>query len=109
MSIGEGMIFEGLAEHFRETMIGGSQAPWLDKISEEQARKLFNEIKSEINNKSTDFYNEVFFGTGRYPQWAGYTIGYYLIKDYLEMQGKINWNKILRINPKEVLNSLKIF
>ncbi|MBT4651756.1 hypothetical protein HOC13_04525 [Candidatus Woesearchaeota archaeon] len=50
---------------------------------------------------------EVFYGTGKYPNWTGYSIGYYLVEKYLENKQEVDWNKLLRKDPKEILSSLQ--
>lgn len=106
-SVGEGLIFEGLAEHFRENVIGGETAPYSNSLSIKQIKTYLNELKPKLNSMDWDFYMEVFFGAGKYPNWTGYAIGYYLIKDYLKEKKEVNWNKLLRENPKDILNELK--
>jgi len=109
-SVGEGLIFEGLAEHFREKILGGKSAPYSKALSIDEIKKYFNELKPKLNSMDWDFYMEVFYGTGKYPNWTGYSIGYYLIKNYLNKKfqdGKVDWNKLLRENPKDILNELK--
>ena len=37
-----------------------------------------------------DNYNEIFFtGNNKLPRWSGYSLGFYLVKKYLEKTGKI--------------------
>jgi uncharacterized protein YjaZ len=58
--------------------------------------------------RSRDFgkYKEIFYGAGRYPNWMGYTIGYYLVKKYLEKHEEIDWKILLRKNPEEILSEI---
>jgi uncharacterized protein YjaZ len=113
ITIGQGLIFEGLAEHFREFVFGGKTAPYCKAINKNKIKLIFNELKSKLNSKNDEFYSEVFFGTGKYPLWAGYSIGYYLIGKYLENKKNVDWNLLLRTNPqkimKEIINSQNIF
>lgn len=106
-SIGEGMIFDGLAEHYRESVMKDRKSPLATAITKEKADKIFEELKDKLDSKNLEDYTEIFFGTGKYPNWSGYTIGYYLIEDYLKKQKKIDWNKLLRKNPKEILKEYR--
>ena len=106
-SIGEGLIFEGLAEHFREKILGGESASYSKALSIDEIKKYFNKLKPKLNSMDLDLYMEVFYGTGKYPNWAGYSIGYYLIEKYLKEEKEVDWNKLLRENPKDFLNKLK--
>lgn len=105
-SIGEGLIFEGLAENFREKVFGGESAPYSKALNEEEAMEILNEIKDKLNSKNWNEYIEIFYGTKKYALWAGYSIGYYLIKRYLKNKVKINWNELLRGDPKKILSEI---
>jgi len=105
-SIGEGLIFEGLAENFREKVFGGESAPYSKALNEEKAMEILNEIKNKLDSKDWNEYMGIFYGTKKYTLWAGYSIGYYLIKKYLKNKGKINWNELLRKDPKNILSEI---
>lgn len=103
-NLGESIIHEGIAENFRENLTG-SKGPWTKVITEYECKKIFEEIKNLLDNKNLS--EELFFGIGKYPNWAGYTIGYYLVKDYLNKKfknKKIDWKNIFKTNTKEILN-----
>jgi len=106
LSIGEGIVFDGLAENFRMKFLGGNVSPWASSISEKEAITYFKGFKDKLDNNSSGFYREVFFGSGKYPLWTGYTIGYYLVKKYLENLKEINWREILIKNPKDILKKI---
>jgi len=61
------------------------------------------EIKPVLHKNNFKKYNEIFFETGKHPLWSGYSIGYFLVKKYLEKQKTINWKELLKINPEEIL------
>ena len=102
-SIGEGMIFDGLAEHYRESVMKDGKSIFVTAITKEKADKIFEELKDKLDSENFDDYIEVFYGSGKYPNWSGYTIGYNLITKYLEGKENVNWNELLRKNPKEIL------
>ncbi len=104
ITIGQGIIFEGLAEHFREFVFGGKTAPYSKAINKNGIKMFFNELKYKLNLKSDSFYSEVFFGTGKYPMWTGYSIGYYLAGKYLENKKNVDWNELLRKDPNEIFD-----
>jgi len=107
--IGYGLVLDGMAEHFKDFIVRGKKSPWTKAISEEKSWEVFKEIKDKglLEVKDFDKYNEIFYGTGKYPNWTGYTVGYYLIKEYLKNQKEVNWNNFLRKNPKEILKEIE--
>ncbi len=106
-SLGSMFVFDGIAEHFREYFVGGKRALWTKAFAKKKAIKLFKKLKSKLNSKNDKLYREIFYGTGKYPLWAGYTIGYYIVEDYLKNQEEIDWKKIIKTKPQVILNNLK--
>jgi hypothetical protein len=105
-TLGEGLILEGIAEHFREYIVGGERSPWTKAITEEEAKKYLLNLKDKLNKKDMQLWRDVFFGSKEYPVWAGYTMGYYLIREYLKKQKEINWKKIIKTNPNKILKEV---
>lgn len=104
MTIGNGMVFDGLAEHFKEQFVESDRSLWTTVLSYEGAKKIFFEIEEYLYVEDWDKYHEVFFGTGEYPWAAGYTIGYYIVGDYLKKTDEVDWKKFLKADPKKILN-----
>lgn len=99
----DSLIFEGIAEHFREKVIGGKKAPWSLTLNKEDAKKLFSKIKRLLSSKSTKLYRSIFFENKGYPLWAGYSLGYQIIKSFLKKNPKLKWQKIIRLAPRQIL------
>ena len=100
------MIFEGLAEHFREQIIGGDQAPWTKIFELNRAKVIFSEMKLANLLQSTDskIHRGVFFGNEKYICWTGYTIGYYIVKSFLENNPSLVWKEIMTRQLKDILS-----
>ncbi len=97
------IVFEGVAENFVDSITGGKPNPWATALNKEESKRIFQKLKSKMNSKRNDLYEEVFFGTGQYPLWAGYSIGYHLVSDYLRKIPETNWPKILKTPTEEFL------
>ena len=106
MSVGDGIVYEGLAENFREEIIDKTKSKIVSNVKEEEVNILFNKIKNLLGSKKFSDYYEVFFGTGKYPLWMGYSIGYYLIKKYISKNKNYTWKELLRKNPNEILGEI---
>jgi len=100
------IIFEGLAEHFREQIVGGDRVPWTKIFELNQARIIFSEIELEDLLQSTDpeIRRGIFFGNEKYICWTGYTVGYFIVRSFLENNPSLNWKEIMRRQPKEILD-----
>lgn len=99
----DNLIFEGLAEHFREQVIGGKRSPWVKAVSQQKCRKYFSQLEGVLNSKSHQLYREVFFGSRTYPLWLGYSLGYYIVYSFLNNNKEKSWEDIVKIKPKEIL------
>ncbi|MBS3171654.1 hypothetical protein J4449_03520 [Candidatus Woesearchaeota archaeon] len=99
----ECFVYEGIAEHFREFFVGGKRAPWTKAVTKKESILLLKKLKNKLDSKSDKLYRGVFFGTGKYPLWVGYTIGYYIVEEYLKKQKNIDWDKIIKTKPRVIL------
>jgi uncharacterized protein YjaZ len=96
------MITEGLAEVFREEIVGGKASPWASSLDKEKAQKIFKTLKQKLNTKSKKIYQKVFFGDKDYKRWTGYSIGYRLVKGFREKYPKLSWEEIMKIKPRHI-------
>lgn len=83
-TLGEALVTEGLADHFDVEITGGEPQKWATEITIDddsellaRARMLFNESYS---------HDQWFFGSEmeKLPKWAGYSLGWFLVKKYLD-------------------------
>lgn len=101
-------IFEGLADNFRESMIGGNPAPWSIALSQINAKKTFIKLKKLLNSKNENLYSQVFLGySSKYPLWSGYAIGYQIMKSYFKYNKNKSWQEVFKLKPGEILKQSK--
>ena len=107
-SVLDGLIFEGLAEHFREQVVGGDRAPWNKVLDKDKAKVVFSQMQSEgiLLSKDPEIYQGVFFGDEKYPRWTGYNVGYYLVENYLENASETDWQDIMKKKPHDIASCL---
>ena len=89
----DGMISEGVATYFgTEFAKNNSEKQFFTKTilerSDEENERILNELRGNLDDKNYD-YNTIFFtGNDKLPRWSGYSLGYYLVKKYLEKTHK---------------------
>ena len=89
----DGMISEGVATYFgAEFAKNTSEKQFFTKTmlerSYEENERILNELRGNLDDKHYD-YNTIFFtGNDKLPRWSGYSLGYYLVKKYLEKTHK---------------------
>ncbi|WP_226670578.1 DUF2268 domain-containing protein [Metabacillus litoralis] len=85
------MIMEGLAENaVREKLGEDSVASWTKRYTEMQCQRFLDRIilpNKEVTRENPKF-SQLMFGTGLYPSMLGYSVGYYLVKKYMENSSK---------------------
>lgn len=99
----DGIIFEGFAENFGESIMKGERQPWTKAVSRKECKKYLRKLRRKLNSKSQNLYFEVFYYDRKYPHWLGYTLGYYIVKDFLSKNKNMRWNDIIKLSPKKVL------
>lgn len=92
-SLFDNLIFEGLATFFEAKFAENikQKTLFLDTIlkrTDEENKKLLQLLQLELDKASFDYDTIFFFGNKTIPRWAGYSVGYYLVKRYLSMTNK---------------------
>lgn len=93
----ESLITEGLADHFDIEINGTKPKPWSVAVQKEDLEPLLERARQEFMNPSYN-HNAWFFGSQELsiPRWAGYTIGFNLVQEYMNKTGK---------KPSELFNT----
>ena len=92
-SLFDGLIFEGIATYFETEFAKSRKEKTLFiktilKRTDEENEKNLEKLRDQLDSNYYD-YDMIFFnGNDELPRWAGYSLGYYLVKKYLEKTGK---------------------
>ena len=89
----DGLINEGIATYFEADFAKNleEKTVFIKTIlerSDEENKKLFEKLCDQLESTSYDYETIFFNGNDELPRWAGYSLGYYLVKRYLERTGK---------------------
>lgn len=101
------MIMEGLAENAVREKLGDEEAlaSWTKRYTDQQCERFLDRIilpNKEITRDNPKF-SQLMFGTGLYPSMLGYSVGYYLVKKYMDDTNK-NTKQLLAIDADEFLS-----
>src|SRR3989338_1916841 len=100
----DSLIFEGIAEHFRESVISGKPSPWTQVLSPQKSKIVFKKIYNKLQSANEKYYQQLFLEFDKkYPLWAGYTLGYQILQLFLRHQKNLPWSKIIKLKPKDIL------
>lgn len=92
-SLFDGLISEGIATYFEAEFVKEAEekAFFIKTVlerSNEENEEILGKLRDKLNSNDYD-YNVIFYnGNEDLPRWAGYSLGYYLVKRYLEKTGK---------------------
>jgi len=105
------IISEGLADNFSEEICGQNKnlTPWAYALSQKKIKFYLNRAKKYFKSKDYNLRMAWLMGDKKLKisKWTGYSLGFYLIKEYLKLTNK-KPHEILEIESKEVTKSLKI-
>jgi len=103
----DSLIFEGIAEHFREQVVGGDIAAWANALNEKELIPIMKKLIPLLESEDFNLYSNVFYGNNEFKQWSGYSLGYYIVKLFMLNNEINNWNEIFKLPAKEVLDKSK--
>ena len=90
----EGMILEGLAVVLEEKALAdgniGMKQFFLHEIQstpQSMIDSIVEQLSTDFDNDKYDYETIFFSGNDKLPRWAGYRLGYYYVKKYLEQNG----------------------
>lgn len=92
-SLFDGLLFEGLACVLEDEFVNNNLEKTLFiktilERSDEENEKILAVVRDKLDSNEYN-YDEIFFnGNDKLPRWAGYSLGYYLVKKYLEKTNK---------------------
>lgn len=81
-TLGEALVTEGLAQHFLHEVMDCEPEPWEQALSQAQLTELANTALQQFDDSGYD-HSAWFFGTGEQPNWAGYSLGFWVVGQYL--------------------------
>lgn len=101
----DSLIYEGLAQNFEEQITRKAAPSYATKVNLEDCHKYFKVLKKDLQNK--DLHNSVFFDFNekKYPFWLGYSLGYQIVKSYIEKHPEKTWTEIIETPPQQILNN----
>ena len=89
----EGKICEGLATYFEDEARKIHQPPsfFIDTMvnrPDTENQRLLTLLHNQLDSEKYDRLTLFFRGNKEYPRWTAYSVGYYIVKKYIEQTGK---------------------
>lgn len=100
----ENLIVEGLAINFSLKIVGKLPV-FATALNLKQCREIWPKVKKILKSQKDRDYQDLFHNETKYPHWAGYSLGYLIVKDFLIGNPKISWQAIMKLTPKFIFEN----
>jgi uncharacterized protein YjaZ len=92
-SLFDGIISEGIATYLEAEFVKDrkEKTVFIETILErtdDENKKILEKLRDQLESNYYDYDTIFFNGNDELPRWSGYSLGYYLVKKYLEKTHK---------------------
>lgn len=92
-SLFDGIISEGIATYLEAEFVKDrkEKTVFIETILErtdDENKKILEKLRDQLKSNYYDYDTIFFNGSDELPRWSGYSLGYYLVKKYLEKTHK---------------------
>jgi uncharacterized protein YjaZ len=101
------ILLEGLAENFREQYFDPKVTKWAGALSKDEALGILGESKDILGSRDRKIIKDFLFGNDRYQRWTGYSVGYWLVKEFIKNNPNLSWNEIMKIESQKFIELIK--
>jgi len=103
----DNIVMEGLAENFREEVVDQTSAPWSRALTKNEAFELLGSLESVFDSKDADLLQDILFGSNEYKRWSGYSVGYWIVKEFIKDHPDQSWEDIVKTPSLEIVRDVK--
>ena len=101
------ILLEGLAENFREQFFDPEVTPWAGALERVEALDLLKKSIGILNSRDKTAIKDFLFGNSEYKKWTGYSVGYWLVKEFIEKNNNLSWDEIIKTDPSDFIDIIK--
>jgi len=101
------ILLEGLAENFREQYFNPEISKWAGALNKDEAFEVLKESKDILESRDQKVIKEFLFGNDKYQRWTGYSVGYWLVKEFINRNKNLSWDELMQTNPKRFIEIIK--
>lgn len=105
-SLLDSIMNEGLAENFRDDVLNKKSAPWAVALTKKEAFMALESIHPLLHSKNNHIRQKILFGDTKYKRWTGYSIGYWLVKEFKKKHTNLSWLEIIKTKPEDILEAV---
>ena len=81
----DAMVAEGISDCFAQECLNGARPRWMDTQDEVEPRRMWPRLHRRFGISDATEIRRFLFGDGdRVPAWTGYTLGYMIVRRFLD-------------------------
>lgn len=101
------ILLEGLAENFREQYFDSKVSKWAGALTKTEALNLLEESRDILQSRDRNLIKGFLFGNEMYQKWTGYSVGYWLAKEFMDNNKDLSWDELMKVEPSRFVEVLK--
>lgn len=101
------ILIEGLAENFREQYFHPEVSKWAGALNKDEAFEVLKGSKDIFESRDQKVIKEFLFGNNKYQRWTGYSVGYWLVREFINKNKNLSWGELMKTNPKRFIEIIK--
>ena len=102
----DAMVAEGIADAFAMELHAGMEPPWTRALSPEAAEQIWPKVRRRLHVSDTTEIRRFLFGDNdRIPVWTGYTVGYRVVRGYLNRHPAARPASLLGLSGKTIFEA----
>ena len=103
----EYLLLEGRADSFAEELFPFGNHPFINTLTEDQEKSVWNQIKPELNNRNSKMNDKMAYGSKDIPYGSVYSIGFSIIRSFKKNNPKITDIELIDIPAEQILHLSK--
>lgn len=101
-ALGEALVTEGLAQAYQEFLYPDVEVLYAHHLTTDEISSVWRTAQEELTSGSYD-HAAWFFGKGKLKRWAGYSLGYDMVRSYMKKIGEQNPAKLVDTPAEDFL------
>ncbi len=99
----DAMVAEGISDCFAQECMNGARPRWMDTQDEVEPRRMWPRLHRRFGISDPTEIRRFLFGDGdRVPAWTGYTLGYMIVRRFLDNNPDMTMMRLVSMPASEV-------
>ena len=99
----DAMVVEGISDCFAQECLDGARPRWMDAQDEVEPRRMWPRLHRRFGISDATEIRRFLFGDGdRVPSWTGYTLGYMIVRRFLDSNPGTPMRRLISMPASDV-------